>query len=194
MSGCGCQSSTQTFPKVPRSLSQCGTSMGLAEPSLLGEPLSPCLANMGESNLSLLFVVCYSYNKTMQFFVTHTINKKDPQWTFQTPPAVFFQHVPAGDAWPESLAGCGGGRRGTHHHTGTHQQQPDRRPDGQARQGTVLYVGRRPGPRIGVWGNCIEVGLKGNLEKGWSKEIRWRVNEQHCVCALENERNPRIRV
>lgn len=52
MSGCGCRSSIQTFPKVPRLLSQCGTSMGLAEPSPLGEPQSPCLANMGKSDLS----------------------------------------------------------------------------------------------------------------------------------------------
>lgn len=61
MSGCGCRSSTQTFPRVPKWPSQCGTSMALAKPSLLEEPLSPCLANMGESNLSSLFVVSYLF-------------------------------------------------------------------------------------------------------------------------------------
>lgn len=47
-SGCGCRSSTRTFPKMPRLLLQCGTFMDRAGPSLSGELLSPCLANMGE--------------------------------------------------------------------------------------------------------------------------------------------------
>lgn len=47
MSGCGCRWSTPTFRRAPRSLSLCGTSMGLAEPFLSGGQQSPCLENMG---------------------------------------------------------------------------------------------------------------------------------------------------
>lgn len=47
-SGCGCRSSIRTFRKMPRLLLQYGTFMDQAGPSLLGEPLLPCLANMGE--------------------------------------------------------------------------------------------------------------------------------------------------
>lgn len=47
-SGCGCRSSIRTFPKMPRLLLRCGTFMDRARLSPSGEPLSPCLANMGE--------------------------------------------------------------------------------------------------------------------------------------------------
>lgn len=47
-SGCGCRSSIRTFPKMPKLLLRCGTFMDRAGLSPSGEPLSPCLANMGE--------------------------------------------------------------------------------------------------------------------------------------------------
>lgn len=59
-SGCGCQSSTPTFPKVPRLLSQCGTFMGPAEPFQSVEPLWLCLANMGKCVLALLLLAVVS--------------------------------------------------------------------------------------------------------------------------------------
>lgn len=59
-SGYGCQSSTPTFPKVPRLLSQCGTFMGPAEPFQSVEPLWLCLANMGKCVLALLLLAVVS--------------------------------------------------------------------------------------------------------------------------------------
>lgn len=79
-SGCGCRSSTQTFPKVPRLLSQYGTSTGRVEPSLLEEPLSPSLANMGESASKTLLtclkdsLFCYQFETTAsRYLSTHML-------------------------------------------------------------------------------------------------------------------------
>lgn len=60
MSGCGCRWSTQTFPRVLKWPSQCGTSMDPVKLSLWVELRSPFLANMGESNFTFLSVVYYS--------------------------------------------------------------------------------------------------------------------------------------
>lgn len=143
MSGCGYLSSTRTFPKVPRWLSQCGTSMGPAEPFLLGEPLSPCLANMGEPRENEFYFSCtwlrlchFGFTSKMNFRcswvsrlrnllpqavkTTYKLVTADTR-TSRITSCFFLQYVPARDAWPESLARCGGGWRGAHHHTGTHQ-------------------------------------------------------------------------